>query len=113
VGATALVSPCVFKRTTNSTPSINDDDWSSDDDKGTVWAYDFEGNVKWVEYLKTGEKLKTDETVVPYVGVVNTVCQDAQCASWWTVSRRKYCKMSQKVHTDLEQLAHETYNRKN
>lgn len=53
-----------------------DDDWSSDDEEGTSWAYDLEGNVKWVEYMKTGEKLEANETVVPYVGVVDHVFQD-------------------------------------
>jgi hypothetical protein len=53
-----------------------DGDWSSDNKEGTVWAYDFEGNAKWVEYMKTGEKLKANKTVVPYVGVVGHVFQD-------------------------------------
>jgi hypothetical protein len=54
----------------------HDEKWSSDDKEGTVWAYDYEGNVEWVEYMKTGEKVEANETVVPYVGVVDNVFQD-------------------------------------
>jgi hypothetical protein len=53
----------------------HDDKWLSDDEEGTVWAYDYEGNVKWVKYMKTGEKLEANKTVVPYVGVVDNVFQ--------------------------------------
>jgi hypothetical protein len=52
------------------------DEWSLDDEEGTTWAYDFVGNIKWVKYMKTGEKLEANDTVVPFLGVVNNVFQD-------------------------------------
>jgi hypothetical protein len=47
-----------------------DDDWSTDDEEGSTWAYDGDGNVKWVEYAKNQKKLRAHETIAPYHGVI-------------------------------------------
>ena len=49
---------------------FEDEEWSSSDEEGTIGAYDCKNKRLFYVHAKTGKKLQTGETVIPYVGPV-------------------------------------------